>query len=809
MRHAQCARLAGTCRGSSRAYALVETDNTKGALRSVVAAGEKVLPSELIPLRDFVGIIASESRFWVISWPFVTLPVSVKLFDEKQNELVSFSQTLKESKIRSRLLSLGKPELAALMRDSERVRGAGLPSIEVTGIWPRGEADKLVWRSRAVFPDASMGSGVDLRVLDAEGAEVSVAPIVMEDHVVPNSYDSYHSERIVSFSFSLDASVDYATLVASVNGASTFISVIPPLFAGLVQEADKCLGAAWADSNYVDWFEGRRVTAAELAWQRKHVDLLSVQPKFSLVMPIFNPNSDYLEAALSSIEVQSYEPWELIAVNVGDTSGAAAAVLANHASREARIRIVEEDNRSISDNTNIGIAAANGDYVCFMDHDDVLEPDCLWRYAEAISSNREVDLLYCDEDRLAGEAVHGPAFKPGYDHEKLCAYNYVTHLLAVSRWALEATERSGSDVAGAQDYDLTLRVTEVARGIVHIPRVLYHWREHEGSTAGGENQKPYAHEAGKLALSRHIARTGGWGEVADGKLPYTYRILPSVAAARPEVSIVIPSKDHAALLKRCVESILDKTKYSDYEIVVVENNSTESDTFSLYSLLQENPRVKVVTWQGVGFNYSALVNFGVAHASGNVFVLLNNDTEVIEPAWLSELVAMLSHPKVGVVGARLLFEDGLIQHAGMVANPNGDFAHMSQNLPGDCLGYGYSVAYPQEYSMVTGACQAVSREVYESLGGYDENLAVGFNDGDFCLRAREQGYTVVYCPYAVLYHREFSSRGRESADSSLASRYLREKSYVMGRHAEFFSKRDSAVNPNLDGFSDYWQLRWQ
>lgn len=832
------ARLLGTCRGRSRAYALIEV-SCDGAFQALVSSAGRELPCDLTRVCDSVTLAAHREAggTWVLSWPFVSSHVSVSICDGIGNKLISFSLSVMESKARSRLLSAAKPQLTELMRNVELRRGAGSPNIKVTGIW-QGVEGKRVWRVRGIFPGLAACETVGLRVIDSMGASVACTPILMEDHVVPCEEDPARTERIMTFSVTLDASLVHATVVAYAEGESAasscaspgvdsdghavstaggivslqmplaFDCIIPPLFASLTGEAVTRMSAAWGDPSYARWFEERRVTAAELAWQRGHAHALVSNPLISIVMPVFNPDPAFLEAALRSVEVQSYANWELVAVNVGDDQGPASAVLAAHAVRDKRVRVFEAPNRSISENTNAGIAAAKGDYVGFMDHDDALEPDCLWRYVEAMCAHPDADLLYCDEDRLCGEDVHGPAFKPGYDHEKLCAYNYVTHLLMVSRRALDLTERSGADVAGAQDYDLTLRVVEVARDIVHVPRVLYHWREHEGSTAGGENQKPYAHKAGKLALMRHIERTGGWGKVTDGRLPYTYRVRPALGAQAPKVSVIIPSKDHANLLERCVRSLLERTSYPNYEIVVVENNSEFPETFELYRRLKRGTRVHVVTWEGLGFNYSALVNFGAMHSTGEVLVLLNNDTEVIDARWLEELVGALRHPKVGVVGARLLFEDGLIQHAGMVANPNGDFAHMSQNLPGNCLGYGYSVAFPQEYSMVTGACQAVSRALFEQLGGYDERLAVGFNDGDFCLRAREAGFAVAYCPYAVLHHREFSSRGRESVDAALAARYTREKAYVIGRHAEFFSARDPAINPNLDGFSDYWQLRW-
>ena len=341
---------------------------------------------------------------------------------------------------------------------------------------------------------------------------------------------------------------------------------------------------------------------------------------------------------------------------------------------------------------------------------------------------------------------------------------------------------------------------------MHVPRVLCHTPA-EARFAWGE-----AYEAGCRALKEHLARRGIAATVVEGAVAGTYRVRYELPDPRPLVSIVIPTRDQAGLLNTCVSSILDRSTYENFEVVLVENNSIDDRTFALYDELRaRDERIKVVAWESPtpgAFNYSALVNFGVRRSAGAYVVLLNNDTEVIEPTWLEEMLGCLMRPEVGIVGAKLLFYDGLIQHVGMVANPNGDNCHVFQNLtrtaPGSCL----AAAMPGDYSMVTGACQMAGRALFEELGGYDEALAVGFNDTDFCLRAGEAGYAVTVAAHALLYHREFSTRGRESTDARQRARLLRERSYVMGRHAEFYAQGDPALNPNTNPFGAYGELGW-
>lgn len=716
------------------------------------------------------------------------------------------------SKLYSRLLTRTRPDVAANLRGIERRRGAGRVQVSIDEAWPLGH-EQVVWRIHASFPMDDGSVPPSLVCYDERANALDVRVVVMEDHVVPQRRDASLSERLVTFSCVLPQGVRSFFAVASSGEGEAhtgFAGMNAPRAGGMLMDSHARISGAAGDASYGRWFEEHRATTAEIAAQQRVCASLSeaCKPLISIVMPVFRTPKGFLREAIDSVLGQSYERWELLVVNVSGACDEVDAVLG--AIADDRVRVLERENLSISQNTNAGIEEARGDYVAFLDHDDVLEPDALWHYVQEILCHPEVDLLYCDEDRLVNGSVQTPAFKTFPNYGKLYTHNYVTHLLMVSRYALEATERSDARVAGAQDYDLTLKAFEVARRVTHIPRVLYHWREHEGSTAGGDDQKPYAHEAGRQALLAHLDRRGIAACVDDGPLPYTYRVCYELPEQPQKVSIVIPTRDQALLLRTCVTSILERTTYQNFEIVLVENNSEREETFELYDELRGlDDRVRVVTWKPDvpgDFNYSAIVNHGAANATGELLVLLNNDTEVLEPAWLEELAGCLMRPEVGVVGAKLLFGDDLVQHVGMVANPNGDFCHVCQNLARDAMGPAYAGMMPSDYAMVTGACQMVSRALFDELGGYDETLAVGFNDGDFCLRARELGYTATVAPYALLRHREFSTRGRETTDARLRARYLTEKGRMLMRHAAFFAAGDPALNPNLNGFGTFFEL---
>lgn len=807
--------VSALCRGAGVGYLALSMENAPARITVFASTSDgRFVPSRLYRtdlLPKTAHVPASLRDAWVVVVPLLARDVRIALMcGDKRLANATFPAL--RSKFFSRMLASTKPEVAAFLRSIDDRMGFGQTRVDLTEVWPANDGN-VVWRVRATFPTSMRNEPAELRVFDSQTNDVGARVVVMEDQVAPSEHDPSQLVRLVTFSCTLPADVTSFYVLASVgeNGqVMGFAGMNAPRAQGMLAMALRTVGGAAADPEYEDWFLRHRATDAELARQRLAFGSLPAcqRPLLSIVMPVFRPKGEFLRAAIDSVLTQSYANWELVVVNASGDCEEVDAVLAR--CDDKRVRVLTIKNRSIAQNTNRGIAAARGAYVGFLDHDDVLEPDALWHYAQAIGKAPETDLIYCDEDHLRNGHVHAPAFKTFPNYGKLYTHNYVTHFLMVSRRVLDKTERSGEDVSGAQDYDLTLKAFEVARKVTHVPRVLYHWREHEASTASGSDQKPYAHEAGRRALCAHLERRSIAATVEDGPLPYTYEVRYELPDPAPMVSIVIPTRDQRKLLNACVRSILKKTSYKHYEIVLVENNSRERATFALYDKLRElSERVHVTTWQppepGV-FNYSAIVNHGVSYATGDFVVLLNNDTEVIAEDWLEQMLGCFARPEVGVVGAKLLYADGLIQHVGMIANPSGGFCHVCQNLTADALGPAYAAAMPGDYSMVTGACQMVRRSVFNDLGGYDEQLAVGFNDGDFCLRAGEAGMAVTVAPRALLTHREFSTRGREATDARLKSRYVQERARIMGKHPSFFAAGDPALNPNLDGYGVYLGL---
>ena len=384
----------------------------------------------------------------------------------------------------------------------------------------------------------------------------------------------------------------------------------------------------------------------------------------------------------------------------------------------------------------------------------------------------------------------------------------------VEKTLIDRIGTSPEDVAGAQDYDLTLRCLSADARFEHVAHVLYHWRVHPGSTADGSaDSKPYAIEAGRLALQRHFDSLGVHGTVEETETPFVYRMRYALPEPAPLVSIVIPTKDHVEALDACVMSIAQKATYANYEIVLVENNSEAPDTFAYYETLPERVAsasegkgiARVVYWPGE-FNYSQIINFGVEHAKGDYLLLLNNDTEVISPDFIEEMMGYLQRPDAGVVGAKLYFADHLVQHAGIVVGVRGALAHANQDFSAKREGYLARAVRPGSFSAVTGACQMVRRDVFERVGGYDEEFAVGFNDADFCLRVWEAGYRTIFTPYAELYHYEFTSRGREEANEEKLRRWKREQALFMRRWPEFFLDGDPWLGPNLSSDSEYFSF---
>lgn len=563
------------------------------------------------------------------------------------------------------------------------------------------------------------------------------------------------------------------------------------------------------DERYASWISQHAAGPGLLHEQR--CESLAPRGLFSVVVPCYRSDRAFLQQTVHSVMDQSYPHWELLLVDGSPQDGIVRSVAAEF--HDDRIRVVDAgESTSIVGNTNEGIRHATGDFISFLDHDDVLEPDALFCYARVFAREGARSLLFCDEDLFtAYGAWRQPIFKTRLNLDLLYSHNCVTHFLCVGKEVIDEIGCSDESVCGAQDYDLTLRAVAAGVHVEHVPRVLYHWREHEGSTSGDNAQsKPYAVEAGRLALERHFDHRGIPAEITSLDAPFVYRVSYGLPQESPWVTVVIPSRDHSDVLERCVRSVFQHAGYEHFDVLVVENHSSDRQTFDCYERLgAEFPgRFSVFDASDLvtGFNYSKLINLGVARARGEYLLLLNNDTEAITDGFIPEMLGYLMRPEVGVVGARLFFADGLVQHAGVLVGPHGAVAHCNQDLPRSWEGYLSRSARPGNFSAVTGACQMVSRRAFDEVGGYDEQLAVGFNDVDFCFALRARGYLVVYTPYAELYHHEFVSRGREVVDAEKLVRWKREQALFTAKWPDVFIDGDPYTNPNLNKDSAYFGL---
>ena len=560
--------------------------------------------------------------------------------------------------------------------------------------------------------------------------------------------------------------------------------------------------------SYQKWIRHHLPDRNELEKQKK--TSFGYRPKISFVVPLYKTPEKYLRRLTESFQEQTYSNWELCFSDGSGAQSPLTELLKELTAKDNRIKYVShEEPLQISENTNSAIEIATGDFIAFADHDDELTPNALFECVKAINEKPQTLVIYTDEDKMSmdGHKFFQPHFKPDYNPDLLCTVNYICHLFVVSRKVIEKVGGLRSEFDGAQDYDFVLRCVEAVKDeeICHIPKILYHWRCHEDSTAENPESKLYAFEAGRRAVQAHYERTGIHAEVFKGEYLGLYR-TKFIRDHDPLISIIIPNKDHIDDLKRCMESIEQKSTYKNYEYIIVENNSTDSATFEYYKKLEaENPKVRMVYWDGV-FNYSAINNYGASFAKGEYLLLLNNDTEIINPDCLEELLGYCMRKDVGAVGARLYYEDDTIQHAGVVIGFGGIAGHCFVQQKRGTTGYCHRIICAQDYSAVTAACMMVKREAFDKVGGLTEELAVAFNDIDFCMKLRAAGYLIVYNPYAELYHYESKSRGLEDTPEKVA-RFNKEIQIFEKRWPDILRNGDPYYNPNLTLKSQDFSLR--
>ena len=535
---------------------------------------------------------------------------------------------------------------------------------------------------------------------------------------------------------------------------------------------------------------------------------------FSILVPLYNTPERFLREMIESVTAQTYGKWELcLADGSDDAHDFVGRICQEYRQKDSRIKYQKlAKNEGISGNTNECYKMATGNYIALFDHDDLLHPCVLFAYMQAICE-KDADYIYCDEATFKGNSINHMItlhFKPDFAPDNLLANNYICHFSVFSRELLESGELFRSQFDGSQDHDMILRLTAKAKHIVHVPRILYYWRSHKGSVASSIDAKTYAIDAAKGAVADHLTKLGYRNfEIESTRAFATIFRIKYELTSRPLVSIIIPNKDHVDDLSRCVESIINLSTYDNYEIVIVENNSETAEIRTYYEEISRHPRVQVVEYKG-DFNYSKINNFGVQYAKGEYLLLLNNDTEVITPDWMEELLMYAMRKDVGVVGAKLYYPDKTIQHAGIVIGlgAHRTAGHTHYRIPEANVGYMGRLCYAQDVTAVTGACMMVSKALYEELGGLDESFTVALNDVDFCLRVREKGFLKIFTPFAELYHYESKSRGSDKKDER-ALRYQQESDRFRVKWADALAKGDPYYNPNFSLDHSDFTVNWK
>ena len=546
---------------------------------------------------------------------------------------------------------------------------------------------------------------------------------------------------------------------------------------------------------YGPWYQAYVPDQETLEAQKKHK--FDYRPLISIAVPAYQTPVEFLKQMIESLISQTYPEWELCIANASPDNEEMQRVLADYSAKDSRVRFCNlKENLGIAENTNRAFSMAKGEFMGLLDHDDLLAPNALYEIVQALQDHPQADALYTDEDKVTTELDEHfqPHLKPDFNLDLLRSNNYICHFFVVRRSIVEKAGGFRKEFDGAQDYDFIFRCTENAREVLHVPEILYHWRTHKASTADNPASKMYAFEAGKRAIEANLERTGTKGVVSHTQDLGFYRVKYPVQG-KPLVSVIIPNKDEKETLQTCMEMLNNNTSYQNFEIIIIENNSTTDEIFRYYKELSKDPRIHLLRW-GKEFNYSAINNFGVAHAKGEYLLFLNNDIKSINPDWMEELLGVCQRPEVGGVGAKLIYPDNTIQHAGCVVGMGGIAGHMFVDMPADRTGYLHKASLLQDMSAVTAACLMMKKEVFEEAGGFTEELAVAFNDVDLCLKVRKNNHLIVYDPYAELYHMESKTRGAEDSKEKVR-RFQTEIEYMRCHWLDILKNGDPYYNKNL------------
>ncbi len=792
------------CRDAGKIFIRAVSGNLPGGYTLEVESfiGEEKRSCLLFP--DETKAYKGTNSSWIVVAPQFLRQELVFVFrDPKRNIVSSVSKSLSLEKIKwlSRYHYRANRNAAFEIRNYDAERDFDLIRVDLFECI--SENDKDIFHG-ALYVQGSVTSSVELECCSEQGEIVSSDFVHMGEKLEKLVAYSNRAYRKILFSIKVKKAANLRVFQVKEADTGRLLRGFKALERDQYEKIEKGSQLfslnAQVDPAYHQWFIEHRVTPIYLKAQREY--LFKHSYKFSIIVPLYKTPLIFFDEMVESVKNQSYESWELILVNASPEDLVLSDRVQEVVKEDPRIKVIKlEKNLGITLNTNAGVDVATGDFICFFDHDDILEPDLLFEYARALEKDSDIDLLYCDEDKLLKDGFYSqPFFKPDFSIDLLRNNNYICHMLTVRKSVLDALPKAGSEFDGAQDHNLTLKVSEVARKIQHISKVLYHWRMSETSTAADADSKPYATSAGIKAVSDHLERLGIKADVEQSRRPFTYKITYAVTE-EPLVSIIIPSKDAINLLDQCVTSIIEKSTYPNYEIVIIENNSTNKETFEYYEKLQSQyDFVRVVTWE-YEFNFSKLMNYGALHANGEYLILLNNDTEALTVNWIERMLGICQRDEVGIVGVRLLYKDNTIQHAGLCVT-GGVAGHLNRALPKGDWGYFALADAEQNFSAVTAACLMVEKSLFNKVGGFTEDLAVAFNDVDFCLKVREAGKLIVYTPEVELYHYESISRGDEDTLEKKV-RFHKEVAYMNDKWATFYMAGDPYFNKNFDMTEPY------
>jgi O-antigen biosynthesis protein len=562
---------------------------------------------------------------------------------------------------------------------------------------------------------------------------------------------------------------------------------VPPLLAS----------AARSTEPYARWLQRNMVRSSDAVRMREMSETLPRRVTISVIMATFETPEQFLREAIESVRAQAFPYWELCIADDASTQPHVRRVLEEYAELDSRIKVTyRSENGHIARATNSALELAGGEFVGFLDHDDTLSPDALFEMALAINRFPDVDMLYSDEDKIDEQGLYcEPHFKPDWSPDSFLSRMYTCHFGVYRRTLIVELGGLRPEFSGSQDYDLVLRLTEKTDKIRHIPRVLYHWRKHVGSTSGTSDAKPYSSRAAERAIAEALERRGEPGSVGERADCAGVYIVRYSIRERKRVSVIIPTRDHGEDVDRCLASTFAKSGYDDLEVILLDNGSTEEASLTTFARwAAKDPRVKVVRYD-VPFNFSRINNYAVTQSTGHYLLFLNNDTEARSDGWIEAMVEQAQRPSIGAVGALLLYADDTVQHAGVIIGLGGVAGHSHKNYPRSANGHANMLKAINNYSAVTGACLMTRRDVFDRVDGFDEELTVAFNDIDLCLKIVESGYRIVNLPHVQLYHFESKSRGHDIGTFKIA-RSLSEQAKMRERWARIIAY-DPSYSPNL------------